>query len=282
MGFFDVVKDIAGVVGNIGSAAQGVGSVMQLVNGDGGLPSPWAQMQANVDWQREFAQNGVRWRVEDAKAAGLHPLFALGMQGASFTPSAIVGRDDVGSRFAEHGQDLSRAMHAMTTTNERASNVITQLAITRAELENDLLRARIAQLNSPGTGPGLPGYEVGRAAVSPVTVEPLELNATDPGRPSKEAGYVSDFTFVDTGTGLQPVSSKDMKDRIEDNLIPEIMQAFRNNFLPNFPGQFRDRVRPDPYIHDSYNGRPVYGWNWDYMTQQFVPVYDRGNWRSMD
>ena len=27
----------------------------------------------NVAYQREFAQNGIRWRAEDARAAGLHP-----------------------------------------------------------------------------------------------------------------------------------------------------------------------------------------------------------------
>lgn len=33
--------------------------------------------------QREAAQNSIRWRVNDAKAAGLHPLAALGAQGSS-------------------------------------------------------------------------------------------------------------------------------------------------------------------------------------------------------
>ncbi len=32
-----------------------------------------------------FAQNSVRWRVEDAKAAGIHPLFALGGAGTGAT-----------------------------------------------------------------------------------------------------------------------------------------------------------------------------------------------------
>ena len=28
--------------------------------------------------QREFAKHGIQWRVDDAKAAGIHPLAALG------------------------------------------------------------------------------------------------------------------------------------------------------------------------------------------------------------
>lgn len=41
----------------------------------------------NVRYQKAFAQRGIRWRVADAKKAGVHPLFALGANPASFTPS---------------------------------------------------------------------------------------------------------------------------------------------------------------------------------------------------
>ena len=43
----------------------------------------------NYAHQKEFAQNGIRWKVEDAKAAGIHPLFALGAQGATFSPISV-------------------------------------------------------------------------------------------------------------------------------------------------------------------------------------------------
>lgn len=43
--------------------------------------------EANLAAQKEFAQHGIRWKVEDAKAAGLHPLFGAGLTGASFSPS---------------------------------------------------------------------------------------------------------------------------------------------------------------------------------------------------
>lgn len=36
--------------------------------------------------QKEFAQNSIQWRVADAKAAGLHPLYALGGAGSSYQP----------------------------------------------------------------------------------------------------------------------------------------------------------------------------------------------------
>ncbi|UPW41890.1 DNA pilot protein [Dipodfec virus RodF1_85] len=59
--------------------------------------------------QKEFAQNGIQWRVEDAKKAGLHPLYAIGAQGASYTP---VSQDSssLGNAVADAGQYLGRAI----------------------------------------------------------------------------------------------------------------------------------------------------------------------------
>lgn len=47
----------------------------------------------NEQTQREFAQNAIQWRVADAKKAGLHPLFALGGGGASFSPNPVTVSD---------------------------------------------------------------------------------------------------------------------------------------------------------------------------------------------
>lgn len=49
----------------------------------------------NANLQRQFAKMGIRWRVADAKAAGLHPLAALGSSGASGSP-ITVGMPDSG------------------------------------------------------------------------------------------------------------------------------------------------------------------------------------------
>ena len=39
--------------------------------------------------QKEFAQHGLRWKVEDAKQAGINPLVALGA--STHSPSASIG-----------------------------------------------------------------------------------------------------------------------------------------------------------------------------------------------
>lgn len=73
--------------------------------------------QANINLQREFAQQGIRWKVADAKAAGIHPLYALGAATHSFSPVSV--SDPRGEALHSMGQDIGRAMHATATAAER-------------------------------------------------------------------------------------------------------------------------------------------------------------------
>lgn len=129
----------------------------------------FAQRQANsinIEMQREFALNGLGWRVDDAKRNGIHPLAALGAApGASFSPIPIPGGggsdfDFSGTRQAlrDMGQNTTRAEAATQTVEQRE---LGNLAIERARRENQLLDAQIAAtwasfLGQPGTPP-MPG-----------------------------------------------------------------------------------------------------------------------------
>lgn len=78
----------------------------------------------NVAVQKEFAQQGIRWRVEDAIAAGIHPLAALGANLVHPTPAAVgvadTGRRQLRSDLAKIlGQDIRRAAAAKMTLLER-------------------------------------------------------------------------------------------------------------------------------------------------------------------
>ncbi len=50
-----------------------------------------SQSGRNYEQQKEFAQNQIQWRTQDAQAAGVHPLFAMGAQTQSFTPGFETG-----------------------------------------------------------------------------------------------------------------------------------------------------------------------------------------------
>ena len=95
-----------------------IGAVGDLAGGFLNAASNKKIAKMNIDAQREFAQNGIRWKVADARAAGLHPLVSLGAQTASFTPS-MVGDNSLGDAVANMGQNIGRAIDAKATEEER-------------------------------------------------------------------------------------------------------------------------------------------------------------------
>lgn len=111
------------------------------------------QQQRNEELQREFAQNGIRWKVADTKAAGLHPLYGITGAGATFSPSAIgvnlspkVAAGKTTPDFSSIGQDLSRAWQAQATEEEREQRKLQQ-ALLLAQIDTqsaqaDALRAQ--------------------------------------------------------------------------------------------------------------------------------------------
>jgi len=125
--------------------------------------------QRNIDLQKEFAQQGIRWKVNDAKAAGIHPLYAMGAQTTSFAPVSVGHTSSfdpsLGNGIARSGQDLSRAIAAGSTAPERAtaaSRVAEGLTLQKLGLENELLAANVAKTRAqipppfPAIAPDLP------------------------------------------------------------------------------------------------------------------------------
>lgn len=121
-----------------------------------------------VQLQKKFAQEGIRWRVEDAKKAGIHPLYALGASTPSYTPSAAAFNQapaSMGSSLAAAGQDIGRAMNATRTAPERAdayTETLRGLQLKNAELDLEIKKtdlasrvARLGQNSNPPMADGL-------------------------------------------------------------------------------------------------------------------------------
>lgn len=108
--------------------------------------------EKNIAMQREFAQNGIQWKVNDAKAAGVHPLFALGASTTSF--SNVAGGDGGADYISKMGQDIGRAVNSTATqeTRDKAFTAATEkLALERGSLENELLKSQIVRLRQQST-----------------------------------------------------------------------------------------------------------------------------------
>lgn len=111
-----------------------LGPIAGLAGGFLSDKSRESQAQSAEATQREFAQMGIRWRVADAKAAGLHPLYALGGPSATYSPPPIT--TGVGDSLRQAGQDLSRAIQAQGTAADREARDL-QLAAAKSAIHKD-------------------------------------------------------------------------------------------------------------------------------------------------
>lgn len=232
--------------------------------------------------QREFAQNGIQWKVEDAKKAGIHPIYALGGGGASFSPvsQAFTADTALPNALASAGQDIGRAVHKTQTAEGRMSQLSSAASALQLEgmkLDNDLKKTEIAsktaRLRADQVGAPMPAsadaYLIpGQTQSGLVKPKAVEIAPSPSNAAHAEGGAHGEVGYARTVSGgYAPVPSKDAKDRNEDMLIPEALWAYRNNIMPNFSDRYR---KPPPF--DPGKGNE---WRWSYSGQEYRIVKSR-------
>lgn len=216
--------------------------------------------------QKEFAQKGIQWKVADAKAAGIHPLYALGANTISYSPQTV--GDPLPSALANMGQDVSRAVNSTRSQTDRlgaVSKTMQDLSLTRLGLENELLSAQIAKIRASQNPPmPMPGdrYLIDGQGETNTGVQdtPLKRIPGVAGQPQSEPGAIADVGYARTATGWAPVPSQDVKQRIEDNLIQEVLWAIRNNIMPTIG------VNRSPPPQSAPEG---YTWKFNSLKQEY-------------
>lgn len=228
-----------------------------------------AMNERNIALQKEFAQSGIQWKVEDAKKAGIHPIYALGGSTSSFTPvSANFAADtSMPNALAAAGQDIGRAVNATRTQSQRGdafTRTTNALQLERMSLENEVLRTEIASKTGrlrQNNNPPFPGdaYLIpGQTESGGIKNEPMKR--TNPGAiTSNEPGAITDTGYARTRSdGYVPLPSKDVKERIEDISPHEWNHFWRNNILPVFGGAGWNPPYAAPkgkeWIYDISNG----------------------------
>lgn len=166
MGLFSFLKKPLEFVGGLAGDLLGLGGDIY------GTKEASDNAADQVQYQRDFAQQGVRWRVEDAKAAGINPLVAMGANLPTYQPSNFIPGDYGMSKF---GQGLNRAIESMKTKDERQTD--RDMTVERQWIENQKARKELGILsleekklqrellnqpgmpgvNAAGVIPGLPG-----------------------------------------------------------------------------------------------------------------------------
>lgn len=118
----------------LGSAAINAGSNLlgSALNNVLNKDDSWKK---NYDAQKEFAQNSIQWRVQDAQKAGIHPLYAMG-QSPGYTPSSTFETNTMGEAVAQAGNSFANAMGQLGLMNAQLQNSKLQADVENAKIEN--------------------------------------------------------------------------------------------------------------------------------------------------
>lgn len=220
MGFGDFLKSSGG--GSIIGGA--IGAVGSLIGGGINASNASAQMAM----QREFSQNGIRWKVADAKAAGIHPLAALGAQTFSYNP-VMTGDNGVSEAMARMGQGVDRAAHAKALAEERALDAeLTRANIRKVNAETDYVNQQATQSK----------IAVAKAALPP----PMPSVNENPRPPvaSSKPGIRPFWEHYKNFDWITPVPSGDLKDYVSENQLINIASQ-----LAYAGAAWNGKVRPD-------------------------------------
>lgn len=264
------------MIGDIISAGSKlIGGFMGAREADKTRDAQIAMNERNIQKQEEFAREGISWRVADAKRAGIHPIYALGGQGASFSPvSANFSADtSMANAMAGAGQDIGSAINKTRTESQRIdafTKTSQALQLENQSLQNEALRteiaskaARLRQTQGPpmaGDPYLIPGQTQSGVTQSNIKEQPMERVIANPWMKHAEPGAITDVSHIRTSGGLYPAPSKDTKERIEDNFWHETAHFIRNNLLPSISPAFNDPptvgLKPGHvWVYD-----PIYGY----------------------
>lgn len=263
-------------------AAAGISAAASLAGGFLSSRSNASQNQANLEsqaldrkYQKEFAQKGIGWRVADAKAAGIHPLYAMGASIPAYSPSAqnVGGDENPFQGLAQAGQDVGNAVARGATKVTREQVTMARLQIVNQSLQNDALR--LANNKAVNGTPAFPNalQPFGDAAAldgqglpAGVEVQSSKTPASLQGDPSKEAAPIPESRWMRTEAGFMKVPSEPAKEAMEENMLLTALYNWRNYIKPIVvPGS---RGQPPPM-------KPPKGAKWFYDPLGFGWVLDK-------
>lgn len=238
--------------------------------------------------QKEFAQSGIQWKVKDAEAAGIHPLYALGANTISYSPSSVGATPNNFDFLGSAGQNVGRAIQAAQSNPAR----ITALQTTAAELQNeglrldnDLKRAQLVSaanlVNQPGTGPGLPNLLTTSAMPGQGNSPQIDGPTMDV---SKKISPALDAKHIEVGANPELLLG-----RTRSGYAPQIPQSLSESFEQDNIGYwqwfFRNKLFADPGAIRAMPTRPGFRkhfspWAGEYYYSRY-PTYRNKSFRNL-
>lgn len=152
---------VLGVGAFLGGAA--IGAAAGLIGGRASDRSNTRIANQNIAYQKEFAQQGIQWRTEDAQAAGVHPLYAMGANTTSFQNNQPTG-SRAGDALAMSGRQFTRANLDLIAANVELTRAKTAQIESNAQQDviYNGIGDRSRRVVKPGLNPNVQELEKGR------------------------------------------------------------------------------------------------------------------------
>lgn len=238
--------------------------------------------------QKQFAQNGIQWKVEDAKKAGISPLYALGANTVSYSPQSV-GDTSLGSGIAQAGQDVGRAINATRSNDDKIlalNRTMLESQVTGVNLDNEIKRAelasKIATQNNTGITPGMPTDLAGTFIAgqgnswnpsdrtSGLKLQ-KQLSPSDPtSGPQNEAGLSPEVSWFKTSTGWVPQIPQQLGESMEDDWVGRMQWNLRNRLYPVIPDNWAGK---NPYKNRPFPAPRGKSWSFNAIS---------GEWQLVD
>lgn len=129
----------------VGVAGNLIGGAMSDSRTSKASYESWLQ---NYNAQKEFAQNSILWRVQDAKRAGVNPNAVVGGQSVGYTPQDISQTQDFATGIARAGNILAERMGQLqlANANEDLKSKKLDNQVKGVELANKVIESKMGQL----------------------------------------------------------------------------------------------------------------------------------------
>ena len=219
-----------------------IGGAAQLLGARGANRANRRENALDRQHQLNVARNTVRWRMEDARRAGVSPYAAMGVSPVSASGTSRPMQNEL----AGLGQGIASAGRSMQTATQRKAD---QLNLENMKLNNDLLRSQVAasqqalvranrpsmlppthasashdgseitthRLNGSSTLPSNASVaDISRLAEAAIVRAP-EVTGSSPKNPLITAGHHPAYSYIRTRNGYMVVPSEDLKERVEDS-----------------------------------------------------------------
>lgn len=182
----------------------------------------------NLKYQKEFAQHGISWRVDDARQAGLHPLAALGAQVTSFSPSFVgPGSNEPIRRGNGRGDDFARLSQNLKLALDKDTREIQKLKIEDAKI--DVATKKLEFYDLLRHFGGKKEESINDHDIDPSNVSVKPSNPTAMGTYGFEAGISPFFKYSGAPGGwVFPTPTQDNAELISEGNNPVKMRYWRD------------------------------------------------------